>query len=524
MKLGMKTKLATAALSLVLAVALILSGTGLLGASFGSRTVYADEAYGEKAYEYMKKMSQEYSFRISTQPANAECRAWLKKLVSGWGYKISTSKFDADSTHGWGRFSGESLIFDKKGKTDRMLLICAHYDSAWAAGCDDNGSGVGVLLENAERVAKMDLPYSVRFALFDGEEPGCLGSTAYVQSLSQEELDRILCVINLDSVAAGDHLMIYSGNYDAATATFSELWPLYSAQELADEFDIKLSLHPEVNGKFPVPSKMTGSDHAPFAAAGKPYIYFEASNWMGGDWDNFYQTDSPLVEKGKIMHNEQYDNFEFLDANFKAQIQKHLAEVSQLVYAMMIGYMEIPKDVLGDVDEPTTEDPSKAETPTSAPVENPTNEDAETKPSETTAVPGSTAEESASGEDITTTADATTAPETSTEEETTTAEPTTAEPTTEEPTTVPETTTEEVTTTVEENTTEAASETTAAATEEETTTEALIDKEEGGSGVNWIAILIAAVILLLVGFLIFLFTLSMIQERRAQNKRDRKEK
>ena len=41
---------------------------------------------------------------------------------------------------------------------------------------------------------------------------------------------------------------------------------------------------------------------------------------------------------------------------------------------------------------------------------------------------------------------------------------------------------------------------------------------------NWIAILIAAVILLLVGFLIFLFTLSMIQERRAQNKRDRKEK
>ncbi|MBO4476751.1 MAG: M28 family peptidase, partial [Lachnospiraceae bacterium] len=368
----MKSKLATAVLSLVLALAMILQETGLFGAFAGTQQVFADEAFGEKAYEYMKKLSQEYSFRISTTEANANCREWLKSLVTGWGYKVQTCEFSGDSPHGWGPFSGESLIFDKKGQSDYILLICAHYDGAWSAACDDNGSGVGVLMENAERVAKMKLPYTIRFALFDGEETGCMGSSAYVATLSQEEMDRIVCVINVDSVAAGDNLMIYSGNYHADTNTFTEMWPLYSMMELADEYDVKLSLHPEVNGNFPVPTKMTGSDHAAFAAAGKPYIYFEASNWMGGDWDNMYQTDSPLVPKGKIMHNEEYDNFEFLDTNFRERVTTHLAEVSQLVYASMIGHLNIPKEAFPDLPEPTTEAPTTAETAdvsTEAPVE-----------------------------------------------------------------------------------------------------------------------------------------------------------
>ncbi len=508
MKYGMKTKLATAVLSLVLAVGMILQGTGLFGALAGTSKVYADESFGEKAYGYMKKMSQEYTFRISTQPSNAECRAWLKKLVSGWGYKVSTCEFAADSTHGWGPFSGESLIFDKKGKSDYILLICAHYDGAWSPACDDNGSGVGVLLENAERVAKMELPYTVRFALFDGEEPGCLGSTAYAASLSQEEMDRIICVINLDSVAAGDNLMIYSGNYHEDTNTFTELWPLNSMLELADEYDVKLAIHPEVNGQWPTPTKMTGSDHAAFAAAGKPYIYFEASNWMGGDWDNMYQTDSPLVKNGKIMHNEPYDNIEFLEANFKDRIQKHLKEVSQLVYATMIGHMIIPKEAFKDIVTPT-EAPSESETKedtSAAPTDEVPETQTAAEPTQAPTTPPETPAVEETSSDVST---ETSEAETSTEAETTTEETTTVETTTEEETTTqPETTVEETTTAVETTTIE------------ETTTESEEKTDEGG--VNWIAILIAAVILLLVGFLIFLFALSMIQERRAQNRRDKK--
>ena len=509
MKYGMKTKFATAVLTLVLALAMILQGTSLFGTLAGTGNVYADEVYGEKAYEYMKKISQEYSFRISTTEPNANCREWLKKLVSGMGYKVNTCPFDADSTHGWGRFFGESLIFDKKGKSDAMFLICAHYDGAWSDACDDNGSGVGVLLENAERVAKMDLPYSVRFALFDGEEPGCLGSAAYVASLSKEEMDRIICVINLDSVAAGDNLMVYSGNYNAETKTFSEMWPLYSVMDLADELDIKLSMHPEVNGNFPVPTKMTGSDHAAFAAAGKPYIYFEASNWMGGDWDNFYQTASPLVPKGKIMHNEEYDNFAFLDANFKDRIQRHLSEVSRLVYSIMIGYLNIPQEVLADIrvpsTEPTTEEETTKETveeTTAAPVES---TPAETPAEETTVTPETSTEAPATqGED-----------ETSTE-----AAPTTAEATT----TATETTTEAETTTQAEPSTKSETSTEAPTTEAETTTDIEIEKTDSGSGLGWAGVIIAIVIVLLVGFLIFLFVLSMLQERRAQNRRTKGDK
>jgi hypothetical protein len=70
---------------------------------------------------------------------------------------------------------------------EEVLLIGAHFDAVpGSPGADDNGSGVAALLEVA-RVLKAGPPRrrTVRFALFNLEEVGLIGSTRYAVLLSE---------------------------------------------------------------------------------------------------------------------------------------------------------------------------------------------------------------------------------------------------------------------------------------------------------------------------------------------------
>ncbi len=341
----------------MLALALVL----IVGFALSGITGQADGTYGELAFQYMDYLSRNYVERISTTDANKEARQWLISEVTGMGYEVTLEDFSGMGIWGWD-VVGQNIIFTQPGRSSREIVVCAHYDSAWSAGADDNASGVGVLLEVASRVRSMSLPYTVRFILFDGEEPGYIGSQWHVAHASENYLKNILFMINIDTVAAGDYLMAYSGGYDEDTHTFYNLWPYYSVTDLASNMGIDLRTHPEVNAYFPTPTKATGSDNAPFHDAGVPYLYFESSNWMGGDYTNFFQTSSDLVEEGKIMHEVQYDNMDFLMEHFGERVHQHLQDCVKLTLAA-IQRFDIPEDVL-DVEIPTepTEEPTPEET------------------------------------------------------------------------------------------------------------------------------------------------------------------
>ena len=74
------------------------------------------------------------------------------------------------------------------GRKDRVVVVGAHLDSVSAGpGINDNGSGSSALLEVAEQMAKVRPRNKVRFAWWGAEEAGLIGSTAYVNSLSEAE-------------------------------------------------------------------------------------------------------------------------------------------------------------------------------------------------------------------------------------------------------------------------------------------------------------------------------------------------
>ena len=314
----------------VLSLCLII---GMCAASL-PQTVRAE--YGDSAYAFMKQLQSNYPYRQvnSSNGMLSGAEEWLKAQIVTMGYEYMAQPFTMTSADGVTPCYGENLIFSKQGASDRVIVVGAHYDCVEQTfGTDDNASGVGVLLELASIYSTKESPYTIRYILFSAEEPGCLGSQYYVDNLSQEERDRIACMINIDTIAAGDNMYLYGGTVDDSGSIVQD-WAVYQAQSAADLLGLDMSFHPDVNDSFPTPTKATASDQMPFANVGIPYIYCEASNWNGEPYTNFYQTSNSAVNGGTIMHKAEYDNLTFIENTFGTRAYEHLQ-----AYAKLLDYL-----------------------------------------------------------------------------------------------------------------------------------------------------------------------------------------
>jgi aminopeptidase YwaD len=105
----------------------------------------------------------------------------------------------------------QNVIGIVKGKVypDSFIVITAHYDhlgkfgNAIFPGANDNASGIAMMLDMVNFIAKNPLDYSVAFIAFAGEEAGLLGSFYYTQNPSIP-LHKMAMLLNLDLMATGD--------------------------------------------------------------------------------------------------------------------------------------------------------------------------------------------------------------------------------------------------------------------------------------------------------------------------------
>jgi len=90
-------------------------------------------------------------------------------------------------------------------KRNEWVLLGAHLDSwDYGTGAQDDGTGVVMILEAARAIAALGVRprRSIRFALWGAEEPGLLGSRAYVRAHSAELRD---CVAALNTDHGAGH-------------------------------------------------------------------------------------------------------------------------------------------------------------------------------------------------------------------------------------------------------------------------------------------------------------------------------
>jgi len=108
-----------------------------------------------------------------------------------------------------------NVIAELPGKNnDNVVMAGAHLDSVRAGpGIQDNGSGSAAILETAVQMAKVKPFNTVRFAWWGGEEQGLIGSTAYVNGLTEEQQSDIALYLNFDMIGSPNHVFfIYDGD------------------------------------------------------------------------------------------------------------------------------------------------------------------------------------------------------------------------------------------------------------------------------------------------------------------------
>jgi Zn-dependent M28 family amino/carboxypeptidase len=100
------------------------------------------------------------------------------------------------------------------GDPNNVVMVGAHLDSVNAGpGINDNGSGSAAVLETARMMGKVKPRNKLRFAVWGAEEASLVGSTYYVNHLTQTELEQITLYLNFDMVGSPNHVFfIYDGD------------------------------------------------------------------------------------------------------------------------------------------------------------------------------------------------------------------------------------------------------------------------------------------------------------------------
>src|SRR5699024_12340851 len=91
-----------------------------------------------------------------------------------------------------------------------VRMVCAQLDGvAEGPGANENGSGSAALLASAEALAEQptEVDDASRFGWWGAEEVGLVGSTEYVEGLSEAELGKIKAYMNFDMIGSDNFIV-----------------------------------------------------------------------------------------------------------------------------------------------------------------------------------------------------------------------------------------------------------------------------------------------------------------------------
>ena len=186
---------------------------------------------------------------------------------------------------------GTNLLARIPGKSDRSVLLAAHYDACGTEnpGADDNAAAVAIVLSVAEQLAMQELDRSVLIALFDAEEPPyflspAMGSQWFVDhpTVPIESIDTMIC---LDLVGHG---LGPEGLPDAVRESVFVLGAEKSTgtAEIIERLASVDGIRPRQVDNYIIPSM---SDYDAFMNAGVPFLFYT----MGRSEHYHAATDTP---------------------------------------------------------------------------------------------------------------------------------------------------------------------------------------------------------------------------------------
>lgn len=308
--------------------------------------IAASFSFGELAAQEVYYISENLAGRAVGTAKELETIDYLTQRLTSFGYEPVIDPFTYPGRRGI-LYSSSNIIAQRTGTTGKQVIIGAHYDTAPDGfglggtfldrsnleGTNDNASGMGVLLELAQRL-KPETNLTYTFILFGAEEVGLVGSRYYADNMTVEERRNTVGMINLDSLIFGDKMYFHAGRNAVVDPRLGRLRDL--ALEIAAELGIAAETNPGLNEFYPAGTGCCSDQEAfdllePFF----PILAAEATNWEIGDLDGYQQTADPRVPFGATWHEPDTDNVEFITSIFPGLIEERTANYTQILNILL---------------------------------------------------------------------------------------------------------------------------------------------------------------------------------------------
>jgi Zn-dependent M28 family amino/carboxypeptidase len=190
-----------------------------------------------EAFATVEHLATEIGPREAASTAFDQAVQYVQSRFETLGYRVTEMPVPVPAGDSWGvpveAGTSENVIADPPGfdPTEPHVVIGAHLDTvAVAPGAEDNGSGVGVVLELARMAAEQPPRVPVRFIAFGAEEPRGrgddlhhFGSQDYVAALSAAERRAVRAMVSLDRVGVRADAVPVSTGGRGTTTVMDEL-------------------------------------------------------------------------------------------------------------------------------------------------------------------------------------------------------------------------------------------------------------------------------------------------------------
>jgi len=159
-------------------------------------------AVDQAEYTRVWQALDDFETRYTFTPQNQAAAAWIAEVFASYGLEVETHVYVTSPK------AASNTIGILRGLLEpaRTVYIVAHFDSTsnqpttHAPGADDNASGVAAVMEAARVLSQHPFRYTIKFAAFNGEEMGMVGSGAYCDMMKAAQED-IIGSFNFDMIA-----------------------------------------------------------------------------------------------------------------------------------------------------------------------------------------------------------------------------------------------------------------------------------------------------------------------------------
>lgn len=197
----------------------------------------------ERAFDFLLKQV-EFGPRVPDTEESRKTQDFIAQKLREAGAQVLRQKFSV--TYRGKTYQMANIIGIIKGKSERKVLLCAHYDTRPVAdqdpnpanrdkpipGANDGASGVAVLLEITQVLKNYQPPRTVVFVFFDGEDLGDIedggmffGSKYFARNLTVDG-------INLKAEKGVLLDMVGDRNFKSNDEWYSRLYALQVVSEI----------------------------------------------------------------------------------------------------------------------------------------------------------------------------------------------------------------------------------------------------------------------------------------------------